>query len=201
MRSEAPALLPIFRSPLQAQLLAMLLLNPGEEHTATELARRFDAPLTTVHQLLRQLVDAGLLVRRAVGRTSLLSADQGNPLVGPLTELLMLTWGPQQVVAEEFADLPGMERVLIFGSWAARFRQTPGPPPRDVDVLVIGEAERGAVYDAADRAQRRLGMPVNPVLRTGAQWTDDAPDPLVRQIRSTELVEVLPLPAGTERAS
>lgn len=49
MRSAAPALLPIFRSRLQADILAALLLNPDAEYSLTELAERFKAPPSTVH--------------------------------------------------------------------------------------------------------------------------------------------------------
>jgi hypothetical protein len=49
-------------------------------------------------------------------------------------ELLLLSWGPLQVIAGEFAALEGTERVLIFGSWAARYHQRHGSPPRDLDV-------------------------------------------------------------------
>jgi predicted nucleotidyltransferase len=94
------------------------------------------------------------------------------------------------VVAEDFAELDGAERVLIFGSWAARYLQQHGPPPHDLDVLVVGRPAREAVYDAADRAQQRLGMPVNPVIRTGDAWREAA-DPLVQQIQSGPFVVVL----------
>ncbi|MGH3282859.1 MAG: hypothetical protein ACRDNW_27540, partial [Trebonia sp.] len=46
------------------------------------------------------------------------------------------------------------------------------------------------VYDAADRVQQRLGLPVNPVVRTPETWRKED-DPLVRQIRSVPFVEVL----------
>ena len=39
------------------------------------------------------------------------------------------------------------------------------------------------VYDAADRAQRRLGIPVNPTLRSAASW-HAADDALVASIKS-----------------
>jgi predicted nucleotidyltransferase len=89
-----------------------------------------------------------------------------------------------------FSELDGAERVLIFGSWAARYLEQPGPPPHDLDVLVIGGPHREDVYDAADQAQKRLGMPVNPVIRTADAWRT-AIDPLVRQIQSAPLVAVL----------
>jgi len=196
MRSAAPALLPVFRSRLQADILAALLLNPEQEYGLTDLAERFDAPLSTVHGEVKRLTEAGLLRRRHVGRSTMVRANSGNRLVEPLAELLFLSWGPLQVTADEFSELKGAERVLIFGSWAARYLQRPGPPPHDLDVLVVGRPTRAAVYDAADRAQQRLGMPVNPVIRTGDAWRQAA-DPLVQQIQSSPLVTVLEPDADT----
>jgi len=190
MRSAAPALLPIFRSRLQADILAALLLRPDEELSLTDVAARFGAPLSTVHGEVRRLVDAGLLIRREAGRSVMVRSDPRNRLTSPLTELLLLSWGPPQVVAEEFAGLRGAEQVLIFGSWAARYQQRPGKPPNDLDVLVVGHPAREDVYDAADRAQQRLGLPVNPVIRTAEAWRKET-DPLVRHIRSSPLVDVL----------
>ena len=190
MRSVAPALLPIFRSGLQADILAALLLDADAEMSLTDLAQRFGAPLSTVHGEVKRLTEAGLLRRRNVGRSAMVQANQQNRLVGPLTELLLLSWGPMQVVAEAFETLPDTERVLIFGSWAARYMGQAGPPPQDLDVLVVGRPARESVYDAADVAQQRLGMPVNPVIRTADAWRD-ATDPLVQQIRSGPFVLVL----------
>jgi DNA-binding transcriptional ArsR family regulator len=207
MRTVAPALLPIFRSRLQADILAILLLNPDDELSLTELAGRFRAPLSTVHGEVKRLTDAGLLRRREVGRSALLRANTDNRLVEPLTELLLLSWGPLQVVAEEFSALEGAEQVMIFGSWAARYHERPGKPPHDLDVLVVGRPSRHDVYDAADRAQQRLGMPVNPAIRTAEAWRQ-ASDPLVQHIKAGPLVAVLtpdnhriadPLP-GSERS-
>jgi predicted nucleotidyltransferase len=197
MRSKAPALLPIFRSQLQADILALLLLNPSHEYSMTELADRFSAPLSTVHGDVKRLTQAGLLRRRNVGRSALVQANPRNRLVEPLTELLFLSWGPMQVVADEFDGLDGAERVLIFGSWAARYRQRHGPQPNDLDVLVVGQPSRADVYDAADRAQQRLGMPVNPVIRTADAWRQ-ANDPLIQQIQSGPQVAVL-VPDDSDR--
>lgn len=120
----------------------------------------------------------------------MIRANADNRLIEPLAELLFLSWGPRQVIAEEFAGLDDAERVLIFGSWAARYLQRQGPPPHDLDVLVVGRPTRRDVYDAADRAQQRLGMPVNPVIRPAEVWRD-AGDPLVQQIQSGPFVVVL----------
>jgi predicted nucleotidyltransferase len=190
MRRTGPALLPVFRSRLQADILAALLLHPDREISLTDLARQVGAPLTTVHGEAERLTDAGILARRQAGRSAMLRADPASRLTRPLTDLLVLSWGPQHVIAEEFASLDGAERVLIFGSWAARYHEQPGPQPNDVDVLVIGAPSRDNVYDAADRAQQRLGIPVNTIIRPPAAWHDQA-DPLIRQIQASPVVEVL----------
>ena len=131
-------------------ILAVVLLNPDCEYSLTDLARRFDAPLSTVHGEVKRLTESELFQRRHVGRSALVKSNLRNRLVEPLTQLLFLSWGPRQVVAEEFSGVVGAEQVLIFGSWAARFLQREqGPPPHDLDVLVVGQPQRRDVYDAA----------------------------------------------------
>ncbi len=201
LRSAAPALLPIFRSRLQADILAALLLDAEEEHSLTDIARQFDAPLSTVHGQVKRLTEAGLLRRRSVGRSALVRANAQNRLIEPLTQMLLLSWGPMQVVADEFAALPKAQRVMIFGSWAARYLGRTGPAPHDLDVLVVGKPTRESVYDAADRVEQRQRMPVNPVIRSAETW-DNAEDPLARRFRSSPFVPVLePDDAAAEKAA
>jgi len=97
---------------------------------------------------------------------------------------------PVPVVAEEFAGLRAI-KIALFGSWAARYRAEPGPAPNDVDVLLVGDVDRDDAYEAARRAERRLGFPVNPTLLTASRW-EGGEDPLTRTIKSSALVDVLP---------
>jgi predicted nucleotidyltransferase len=189
MRSDAPALFPVFRSQHQAELLMWLMLHPDQEFGVTELATRLGVPLSTLHSEVVRLDGAGLIVSRTLGRNRLLRANTDHPAAAALTQLLEVTFGPKAVVAEEFT-LQGVEQVVIFGSWAARFAGEPGPPPRDIDVLVIGRLDSADLYDAADRAQARLGIQVNPVRRTRRQWEHPA-DPLVTQIKASPYAVVL----------
>ncbi|SEC72843.1 Uncharacterised protein (plasmid) [Tsukamurella tyrosinosolvens] len=158
----------------------------------TDLARDLDVPLTTLHREAERLEEAGLLTSRRVGRTRLFRANTQHPAARPLTELLTVTFGPAQVVAEEFAEL-GADRILIFGSWARRVAGERGHFPNDVDVLVIGDyALRSAAYRAADAAQSRLGFEVNTSHRTLEEWETAPYDPLVADIRERPFTQVLP---------
>jgi DNA-binding transcriptional ArsR family regulator len=189
MRSDGPALLPVFRSQHQAELLMWLMLHPDQEFGVSDLAARLGVPLSTLHREVVRLDEAGLISSRTLGRNRLLRANVTHPAAQPLTQLLEVTFGPKVVVAEEFA-IPGAEKVLIFGSWAARYAGQTGPPPHDIDVLVVGKVDRADLYDAADRSHARLGIEVNPVVRTVEQWTDPA-DALVAQIKASAFTVVL----------
>jgi DNA-binding transcriptional ArsR family regulator len=188
MRSDAPALLPILRSRHLAEVLTLLLLHPESEYSLTDVAGKLGLPLTTVQREVTRMSSAGLIRERRVGRARLVSADPSNRYTRPLTELLALAFGPHLVIGEEFASL-GAEAIAIYGSWAARFEGVEGQAPHDVDVLVVGEVPRPMLYEAAERAEQRLGLPVNPTLCSLRRW-HEAADPLIRQVRSAPLVWV-----------
>ncbi len=189
MRSGGPALMPVFRSQHQAELLMWLMLHPEEEYGVSDLATRLGVPLSTLHREVVRLDEAGLIASRTLGRNRLLRANTDHPAASALTQLLEVTFGPKAVIGEEFA-LSGAEQVVIFGSWAARYAGEAGPPPHDIDVLVVGKVDRADLYEAADRAHARLGIEVNPVVRTAKQWSDPS-DALVAQIKGSVFNVVL----------
>ena len=196
MRAEAPALMPILRSQKQAELLTILLLHPETEYSITELSEKLSVPLTTVQREVNRFSEVGLITERRVGRTREVSANPKSRYTRPLTELLTLAFGPHVVVGEEFADIPATG-VAIYGSWAARYAGVPGPAPADVDVLVVGEPSRPDIYDAADRAEQRIGFPVNVTLSSPGRWAA-ASDALIQQIQSAPLVWIIGPPDGGE---
>ncbi len=181
--------MPILRSQPQAELLTLLLLHPETEYSITELSVTVGAPLTTVQREVNRLSRAGLITERRVGRTRVVSANPAGRYTRPLTELLTVAFGPHVVIREEFAGIPAVG-VAIYGSWAARYHGVAGPPPADVDVLVVGEPSRADIYDAADAAEQRIGFPVNVTLASPARWAA-ASDVLIQQIRSSPVVWVI----------
>jgi DNA-binding transcriptional ArsR family regulator len=190
MRSRAPALLPIFRSQRQALLLATLFLHPDLELTMTELARRVGVSLSSIQRDVEALMRAEIVRSRTVGRARLVSSNVESRLSRPLTDLLAVTYGPLTVVGEEFGKIDEVDLVQIYGSWAARYGGEPGPPPQDLDVLVVGAPARTAVYDAAERTSRRLDMPVCPTVCSRRRWAEAA-DPLIQQINASASVVVV----------
>lgn len=195
MRTAASPLLPVFRSRLQGELLALIMGEPEREWTIEQLAQRVGQPYQTVANEIRRLQAGDLVATRTIGRSKLLLANQASPYFEPLSRLVLMSFGPPLVVAEEFTGLPGVEQVYIFGSWAARYAGESGPAPQDVDVLLVGKPDRDDAYEAARRAQDRLGREVNVTLRTPRQW-EHGEDAFTRQLRSSPLLQIPPNDSG-----
>lgn len=86
-QTAAPPLLPVFRSRLQGELLALVLGDPAGEWTAEELSRRTGHPRHTVANELRRLEEAGLFIARIIGRSKLVRANTENPGLTSLDRL------------------------------------------------------------------------------------------------------------------
>jgi hypothetical protein len=187
VRPPAPTLLPVFRSRLTGDLLALLLANPDRTWRVKELADRTNTPYQTVTAEVRRLEQAGLAATSNVGRSKLVTVDEASPYLRPLTELVVMAFGPPLVVAEEFAGVAGIENLYIYGSWAARYAGEPGHPPGDVDVLVLGDVDRDDTYDAARRAEHRLGREVNATIRPTQAW-DRATDAFATTVKDSPML-------------
>jgi hypothetical protein len=187
-RGGPPLLLPLLRSRLQAEILTLVLLSQGREWTLSELASRVKASTSSVLREVARAEQAGVMTSRRVGNARLVTAA-ASPLTEPLTDLLLRSFGPGQVLAEELASVAGIESAYLFGSWAARYAGQAGRSPADLDVLVIGTPDRDALDDAAQRAGARLAREVNVTIRS-ADWWQSGDDGFHTEITRRPLVQI-----------
>ena len=170
-KSSPPPLLPLLRSRLQAEVLTLAMLNPEREWSLTDLASRVGASVSSVQREINRAEDAGVVGSRRLGNVRLVKAAD-SPLTASLTELLLRSFGPRQVLAEELQGVKGIDSAYLFGSWAARYVGEVGRAPADLDVLVIGAPDRDEVDESAQRARGRLAREVNVTIRSPAWWRD-----------------------------
>ena len=190
MKAAYSSLAPILRSDAQGRILARVLVDPDARYSLTDLVNWSGTSMPTVQREIDRAEDAGLVTTEKIGPTRLVRANPGHPLYAAMRQLILATYGPPAIVAEEFASIEGADTVLLFGSWAARYLGEPGRGPNDIDVLVIGRADRDDVDDAAERAERRIGLPVQATVRTRKQWDTQA-DSFIKELRSRPVVVVL----------
>ena len=191
MRSGSSPLLPLLRSRVQGDLLALLYLHPNRDYSLTEAAALIGASVKTVHTEASRLIAAGFVRDSRRGNVRLLRAVTDTPVSRPLTDLLAVTYGPLPVLNDLLADVEGITQAFIYGSWAARYLGEPGPVPGDVDVLVVGTADPDDLDEIGRAAQSRLGRPVDIRRIRPAAWASPGPaDPFLASVRERPLVEL-----------
>lgn len=189
MRSTPSTLAPFFRSDAQGRVLGCVVLN--ERHVSmSQIAADTGLPLTTVQREVARLEQADVLRTTKQGNTRLVRTNTDYPLRTALAQIVAATYGPLPAVSKAFDGLAGVEYIAIFGSWAARYSGTPGPPPADIDVLVVGDVSKMDVYERAIRAGQVVGRDVNPTIMSARRW-HDATDGFVQEVSSRPLVPLL----------
>ncbi|HXS63047.1 MAG TPA: hypothetical protein VN767_09235 [Streptosporangiaceae bacterium] len=196
-RTPAPSLLPVLRSQQQGEILALLLGDPDLELSLTDIARLTGAPQPSVFREVERAESAGLVTSRKVRNSRLVRADVSSPYYSGLAEVLTRAFGVPAVLAEELAGIQDITSALVFGSWAARHAGQSGVRPvGDIDVLVLGNPDRDALYEAASRAERRLGRPVQITIRD-ASWLASGSGSFYDTVTSRPMVK-LALPSSGE---
>ncbi|HEY3005714.1 MAG TPA: hypothetical protein VGJ44_25435 [Kribbellaceae bacterium] len=148
------------------------MLDPDREQPISTLGPVAGAPQSNILREVNQLLRGGLLRERRAGNARLVSADTSSPYYEPLVQILGRAYGPAQVVPAELKDVAGIETAVIIGSWARRFLGEPGPPPRDVDVVVVGTPDRRSLRSSNARLEERLGMPVQITVVSSQDWAE-----------------------------
>jgi hypothetical protein len=183
------SLLPILRSRGQAEILCAVLANPNREWTLGELAKVSGQSLPTVQREVERAELAALVESRRMGRQRLVKAGPSQIAI-MLANLLLWSYGPKFVIAEEFAGIKGIDRLFIFGSWAARYHGVDGYPPQDLDILVIGDANLSDVFRAAHAASNKLQLEVNPKLFSHTWWENKTGSGFRMEIERRPIVEI-----------
>jgi predicted nucleotidyltransferase len=144
----------------------------------------------TASREVARLAEHGLVVTRQLGRNTLVRANWSLPWSRELRSILVQTVGVLGRLAEALTAVGGVESAYVFGSWAARYAGKPGPPPRDVDVVVVGDADLRSVRRACRPVEEELRVEINPVVIEPAEWIDTDPSPLIAQVKSQPLVPI-----------
>jgi len=189
MRKPPPILLPLFRSEGQARLLARVYLFPNRPRPLADLGRELGIDRGTLTREADRLEQAGLVRSERIGRQRILHANTDSLYFSELNSLLLKALGPASLIGPAVAELPNVDMAFLIGSWAARYLGQAGPPPGDVDLLLIGSPEWGAVSRMARELTSVLGQEVNPTILSPEQWANQA-DGFVRQVRRDPRLEL-----------
>ena len=191
MKEPSPVLLPLLRSRAQADIIAWIMLHPDQESSLVEIGRAVGVSGPTVTREVNRLAKAGLVRQVRRGNQRLVRAETENVVFAPLAALMAVTFGPVPVLRGLLADVAGIREAWIYGSWAARYAQQPGPVPGDIDVLVVGTADPDVLDEVAAAAGERLGREVNIRRVRPAAWDKAEADPFKSTVTSRPMAPLV----------
>ena len=110
--------------------------------------------------------------------------------------MLQAAYGPVPVLTNLLQSQRGVREAYIFGSWAARRAGISGPPPRDIDVLVVGDTPQRDLHTLGALAGKELGQEVNITRLDPTVWLEQT-DPFVKTVRSRPITAI-PLDQDSE---
>jgi predicted nucleotidyltransferase len=178
------------RSAIRQRLLAQLMDTPRDRYHLRELARRVHTSAGTAARELGRLAADGLVVSEMEGRQRYYRVNTASPLYQPLRDLVRRTIGAPAVLRQHLAGVAGIERAMIFGSYAdGRLKAD-----SDVDLLVVGTPDRDELTDALEAAGQELGREVNEVVMTASEFDErrQRQDGLVMSIVTHRTFDVIP---------
>jgi len=187
--TQRAPLAPIFRSHTQLQILGATYLEPERHFTIPELVERASRPQPTVAREVERLTEAGLIESELRSGRRTVWAASSSPIFDELRSILLKTIGPKAVLEQQLRGLHGVDRALIYGSWARRYHGEPGPLPQDIDLVVVGSGDVAEIRTAADNASRTLGRDVNVTVLRCAEW-GRGKNRFITHIKSEPLVEL-----------
>jgi hypothetical protein len=181
--------MPILRSDVQGRILAILLVNKDLEYSVSDLANRVSTSLPTALREIRRLEQVQFVSVRPAGNMQLVRANRDHKLFAALSEIVLYSFGPVEVLRGLFSELSGVQEAFIYGSWAQRYQGVPGVDPGDVDVLLVGEFDRAQAFDLALRATEILGKEVAVNNLSAKDWKE-AKSGFIRTVQSRPLVSL-----------
>jgi predicted nucleotidyltransferase len=148
-------------------VLEALFSVPGRRFTIRELSLEAGTPYATTWRLVRDLVSMGALTSERVGPSTVISVNEGSPVIEDLTDLASLELSPYRRVAGRFAelvqDITEVRKVILFGS-VAEGRAGAGS---DTDVAVVldrrSERTMDMVYEIASELENETGVTIVPI--------------------------------------
>ena len=142
-------------------ILSLLYGHPDESFYLRQLVRETGAGNGAVQREVKQLSDAGLIVRKPLGNLVLYQANRKSPVFSELRGLLLKTAGVRDVLRGALAPLKNrIEVAFVYGSIAAQKDRADS----DVDLMIVGDATFDEVVPRLSGAEKKLRREINPTI-------------------------------------
>jgi len=192
MTENTQASILLGRSKIRQRILALVMDAPERRMHLRGIARAVGTSAGTAARELSRLEEAGLVRRTREGNQVYFEARPEQPLFAQVRDIVRQVAGAPVILRRHLDGLKGVERAVIFGSYAHGALQ----PDSDVDLLIVGDPDRDALTDRLEMASLEIDRPVNEVVMSQDEYDrrQTRRDRLIESIESKPTIDVRPPP-------
>lgn len=142
-------------------ILSLLYGHADESFYLRQIARTTGVGLGPIQRELKNLTDAGIIIREVQGMQVYYRANTQCPIFNELKSIVRKTFGVADVLRQSLSPKADKIRVaFIFGSVA----RSADNRRSDIDVMVVGRISFGDVVSLFSLAEDQLGREINAVV-------------------------------------
>lgn len=177
------------KSQIAQRVLGYYFTNPDKTHYINELAKILDLDPGNLFRKLKELEGDGLLASSSRGNQKLFSLNKKFPLLSEYRKIYETNWGLPATLKKDFENITGLQEAYIFGSYARGKMQEHS----DIDVLLVGNHDHGAVFKITSSLEEKLGREINVVDYSPEEFAKKKKlkDDFILQVLKDKLIRVV----------
>jgi predicted nucleotidyltransferase len=147
----------ITRSKLRKELLRHFFLRPRERFYLRELERILGRSVANIRRELKKLEAIGLFTSQKVGNLTYYFLNKKCPLYHEIRSIVLKTAAFGDIIRDNLKETKGIKYAFVYGSFA----KGEEIPSSDIDLMVIGDVNRGELTSKLYKMEKAIGRQVN----------------------------------------
>ena len=131
----------LITSKAKRRILSLLFTNPQNSFYFREICRKAKVQPNEARSSLEALSKANILQSERRGNLVFYKASPSSPIYAEIKSIILKTEGLGDALRNAIWESPGVKFAFVYGSYA-RGEERQGS---DIDVMIIGDAEQGAI--------------------------------------------------------
>lgn len=176
------------RSKITQKVLGYFFLHEGNALYVNEMYRRFGVDRGNLVRKLKELEDEGVLKSEWKGNQRYYSLNHAFPVLKEYKKILIKTLGFEFILKKSLADIAGVKKAVLFGSYATDKMSLAS----DIDLLVVGTYNTVELQKKITKLQKTLDREINIVSMSPAEYARKRKaDPLLKSIDEKKSITIV----------
>ncbi len=172
----------------QTLILEIFFNHPEKFYYLRELARMLGKKPGVFQREINKLVEDGILESFYRANSRFFHLNKKHPLYGEVKSIFFKTIGVEGSLRKSLAEIKGIKRAFIFGSYPAGRERANS----DVDLFVIGQINENILIKTILPLEKKFGREVNYHLMTEKEFKQKKDEnSFIKNVLSGKIIELV----------